>query len=119
MASLGMEGPYPLSVAEIARRVTRTSAGNYGLSRSSQGDFFVHYVGRSDTDVADRLRKWAEQASYRRFKFSYATSPKAAFDRECQTYHDFDGPKGALDNKQHPDRPSGSGWRCPRCSVFG
>mgnify|MGYP000061884240 CR=1 FL=1 len=34
MASLGMQGPYPLSTAEIDRQVTRTSPGNYALGLS-------------------------------------------------------------------------------------
>lgn len=46
------------------------------------------------------------------------TSAKAAFEKECHNYHDFGG-KEKLDNTIHPDRPAGSGWKCPCCKIFG
>jgi len=116
MPSLGMQGPYSLTVEAIDREVTRTSPGNYALGyTSSDGTFIVKYVGRSDSDVNGRLKNWL--GSYEQFKFSYATSAKAAFEKECRNYHDF-GEKEALDNASHPGRPSGSGWQCPICTIF-
>ena len=44
--------------------------------------------------------------------FSYASCPKAAFEKKCKNYHDL-GESEKLDNKSHPDRPTGSGWKCP------
>jgi len=116
MPSLGMKGSYALTVDAIDREVTTTSPGNYGLGyTSSDGTFIVKYVGRSDSDVNGRLKNWV--GSYERFKFSYASSAKAAFEKECHNYHDF-GENEELDNKDHPRRPSGSGWRCPACPIF-
>ncbi len=119
MPSLDMDGPYPLTEQAIDQRVTRKSAGNYALTKSLEETFVVNYVGRSDEDVAGRLKQWARQGAYKRFKFRYATSPKAAFEKECVNYHDFGEPDGKLDNMQHPDRPNGTDWKCPRCKVFG
>lgn len=116
MVSLGMEGPYNLDTETIEANVTRTSPGNYALGRKGEeGKFLVGYVGRSDSDVGDRLKSWVGETKKPLFKFSYATSPKAAFEKECENYHDFNPP----DNDVHPDRPDDSDWCCPRCDIFG
>lgn len=114
MASLSMNGPYNLTGTEIDQAVTKTSPGNYGLGRvNKEGTFLVSRVGRSDYDVNGRLHD--HPGDYEKFKFSYASSAKAAFEKECENYHDFDPPG----NKMHPDRPDGTSWKCPRCRHFG
>jgi hypothetical protein len=116
MASLKMEGPYKLDTETIEVKVTRTSPGNYALGRQDEkGKFLVGYVGRSDSDVRARLKWWVGKTKRPLFKLSYASSPKAAFEKECENYHDFNPP----DNDSHPDRPDGTNWRCPRCDIFG
>lgn len=117
MASLGMNGPYKLTNQSIDNVVTQKSAGNYGLGYVNENDtFIVQYVGRSDSDVNDRLHDWVGK-KYKSFKYSYASSPKAAFEKECHNYHDF-GESAKLDNSSHPDRPNNSGWKCPVCTIF-
>ena len=117
MASLGMEGPYNFTSSEIDRVVTRTSYGNYALGYTKDdGTFIVQYVGRSDTDVNLEL-KARLTSKYKHFKYSYATSPKAAFEKECHNYHDFGGSE-KLDNKIHPSRPADTNWKCPVCDIF-
>ena len=114
--STGLEGPYALSVAAIDRVVTETKPGVYVLERSTSPEsFIVNYVGRSDSDVHERLKDWVGKNRYKRFKFSYMSSPKAAFEKECTIYHDFEH----LDNEIHPQRPAESDWKCPRCYLFG
>ena len=99
--------------------VTKTSAGAYALTRKGIKDgFVVYYVGRSDTDLKARLKQHAADGIYSYFKAGYCASPKAAFEKECQLYHDFGGSE-ALDNTVHPARPNGSNWTCPRCYAFG
>lgn len=115
MATLGMEGPYKFTSSEIDRVITRTSPGNYALGHSND-TFSVSYVGRSDNDVNQEL-KAKLSTKYKDFKYSYATSPKAAFEKECHNYHDFGG-SAKLDNKIHPSRPAGTGWKCPVCTIF-
>jgi len=115
MAILGMDGPYVFTSLEIDRVVTKTSAGNYALGHSND-TFVVQYVGRSDTDVNLEL-KARLNSKYKHFKYSYATSPKAAFEKECHNYHDFGGSE-KLDNKIHPSRPAGTSWKCPVCTTF-
>jgi hypothetical protein len=118
MASLEMDGPDDLDNETIDANVTRTSAGNYALGRVDEdGIFRVNYVGRSNDDVKDRLKSWVgKKANYKEFKFSYATSPKAAFEKECKNYHDFGGSE-KLDNEIHPQRPEGTNWGCPSCDY--
>ncbi len=115
MAKLNMDGPYDLTNEKIDKVITKTSAGNYALGYVNDKTFYVKYVGRADRDVNGRLKNWV--GNYKSFKFSYASSPKAAFEKECENYHDF-GENKKLDNDIHPDRPDGSSWKCPRCVNF-
>jgi len=118
MASLEMQGPYVYTSAKIGEVVTQTSAGNYALGYTKEDNtFIVQYVGRSDSDVNQEL-KAKLNGKYKKFKYSYASSPKAAFEKECRNYHDF-GTNEKLDNQNHPDRPNNANWKCPVCNIFG
>ncbi len=74
------------------------------------------YVGRSDTDLNGELKSKLSDRQ-KKFKYSYATSPKVAFEKECRNYHDF-GESAKLDNKYHPAYPHGTNWKCPACNIF-
>ncbi len=112
MATLDMKGPYDLDEKTINSEVTKESAGNYSLGYiNDNGKFAVCYVGRSDSDVKDRLLYWAENSSQTSFKFSYAANAKSAYEKECKNYHDFD-PK---ENDIHPDKPENTNLKCPQC----
>jgi len=113
-----LSGLGSLTNEKIDQMVTQTSPGVYVLDKATTGPFHVDYVGRSDDDLNPRLKTHVG-SEYKYFKFDYAASPKNAFEKECELYHDFGGPEGSLDNKVHPDRPTGSDWKCPRCSIFG
>ena len=115
MPRLNMEGPYEFTNENVDKYITRVNAGNYALGYvDNKGIFRVQYVGRSDTDVNDRIKDHLGE-NYAVFKFSYATSPKAAFEKECQNYHDFGGSE-KLQNIIHPDHPDNSpNWKCPVC----
>lgn len=117
MVNLNMNGPYILSMGEITKAVTKISAGNYVLGDLNDRDvFIVEYVGRSDADVAVRLKQHVGE-KYKKFLYSYASSPRAAFLEECRNYHAFGGSKD-LDNDMHPRRPAETNWKCPCCRVF-
>jgi hypothetical protein len=114
MATLEMNGPYRLDNDTINRELRTTDAGNYALGATNDKKTFeVFYVGRSDNDLTGRLRQHV--GSHREFKYSFALSIKAAFEKECHNYHDFGPPP---DNKAHPARPEGEDWQCPACSQF-
>lgn len=113
MASLGLEGPWALTAKNIDENFTRKEPGNYALGyMDANSVFIVKYVGRSDTDLNDRLHKHLGE-SYPLFKAKYASSPKTAFEKECQNWHDFGGLEGKLDNKIHPGEPTDASWKCP------
>lgn len=119
MASTGLNiGPHPLTPENIDYYVRSRGPGSYVLSRGNDaGKFVVHYTGRSDEDLKARLKAHASNGLYARFKCDFTVSAKAAFQRECRIFHDFGG-ISKLDNKIHPDRPNGSGWECPICTIF-
>jgi hypothetical protein len=76
MGSLEMNGAYPLSHEAIDEMVSRTSPGNYALGYMDGTTFMVFYVGRSDSDVKQRLHDWVDAPSRSR---KYAPSAKAAY----------------------------------------
>lgn len=109
-----LRGPFSLTNKGVDDEVISTSPGAYALGKTDDGGIFhIHYVGRSDDDVHGRLKDHVTQW-YPQFKYEYYSSPKAAFEKECDLYHDFKPP----DNVNHPARPTGSGWKCPRCTIF-
>ena len=76
MRSLEMSGSYPLRNEAIDEVLTRTSPGNYALGYMNDTMFVVFYVGRSDSDVRQRLHDWVGAPSrYDR----YAPASKAAW----------------------------------------
>jgi hypothetical protein len=76
MRSLEMNGSYPLSDEAINEVVTQTSAGNYALGYMDGDTFDVFYVGRSDSDVRQRLHEWVGLPS--RYE-NYASPAKASW----------------------------------------
>lgn len=111
MAISGLRGPYPLTTEGVNDNVTRSFPGAYALGRMANGSMFlISYVGRSDDDVNARLHDHV-QGEHSSFKFEPYASAKAAFEKECDLYHDFSPPE----NKAHPARPVGTSWQCPRC----
>jgi len=109
MPSTGLSKSFVLTTEKVDEVVTRKSPGTYALGYTDPNDnaFVVSRVGRSDSDLNDRLKDHV--GKYKRFKFGYSASAKAAFEKECTLYHDFDPP----DNPIHPDRPNGTNWKCP------
>lgn len=113
MAQTGLLGPYRLTFDAIESAVRRGSVGVFALGNAApDGRFYVNHVGRSDTDVRSRLRDFIGSATL--FKFGYFPSSKAAFEKECELFHDLN-PQA---NRVHPDRPKGTSWICPRCRIF-
>ncbi len=98
-------GPKPID--SIDNFITVKSAGIYILSRDSKT---AAYVGRSDHDLASRLKQYSiEEYGYTHFWFEYTSSVKDAYLKECEYYHKYNSP----DNKNHPATPEGTNLRCP------
>lgn len=122
MATLNMGISYNLTYDEIDRLVLENSIGNYAYGYlNDKGVFIVCYVGRSDTDLKERIKHGIEDMKadptcrYERFKFSYADSIQKAYEKECQNYHDFGGVEGYLRNEVHPAKPESYEGSCPIC----
>jgi hypothetical protein len=114
MAKTGLMGPYRLDFDTIDAAIRRSSAGVFALGYTSpEGKFCIAHVGRADTDVKGKLRGCIGSATL--FKFGYLPNSKAAFQRECELFHDLSPPG----NRVHPGRPRGTNWECPRCRIFG
>jgi hypothetical protein len=112
MANTGLHGPYQLTTEVIDKILNGTGPGAYVLTREGANpSFIVNYVGRSDTDLKGRLKQWVG-TKYTHFKYGFLSSPKDAFLKECQIFHDFGG-VDSLDNEVHPARPNGTNWKCP------
>lgn len=89
--------------------------GNYILRRKEGGKDKITYVGRSDTNLRERLLQHLHDAfTYTSFYWMKASSEKEAFEQECRDYHHYK----PIDNKYHPDRPEGTSYPCPCCLHF-
>lgn len=101
-----MDGPYDLEL--VRDYVKAGSIGVYMLGR--YGDY-VHYIGRSDTDLQAEILNAALYRGRRclYFWFEYATSAMRAYKRECELWHHYYPP----DNRNHPAKPWDTNWRCP------
>ena len=119
MSELNMKGSFELKPEEIDRVVPKETCGNYALGYRHDGKFHVRYVGRSDSDLRDRLKAHVkEDKEYERFMFSICSSADEAFKEECRNYHDFGGDKGQLKNDKHPRNPEGKTYKCPYCDKL-
>jgi len=118
MKELNMKGPFLLTKEEIDKQIPEGVIGNYAYGYTKTGNdgethFYVQYVGRSDENLRERAKHGI--GSYKKFKFSVASTTKEAFEKECRNWHDFGGPEGTLANKIHPDKPQGTDYKCPIC----
>ena len=110
-----MFGPFSYDQPTIDNVVPTGIIGNYALGHIEDDSFIVEYVGRSDTDLRDRLPH--SLGKYTHFKFSSASSAIEAYQKECINWHEFGGEKGYLANKIHPDKPDGVKLAfCPICT---
>ncbi len=132
MTNLDMDGPYKLDASTVRQRVQGGLPGNFAVGHLDNGKrFAVQYVGRHDADVLSGLmaalkagvgkpgltdRLFGSKPKANAFKFSYAADQRAAFEKQCRNYHDFNG-SGSLENPSHPAAPAGSGLNCPLCGA--
>lgn len=102
----------------IDRNVIESVPGSYALGSYENNSFYPLYVGRADFDLNSRLKQLVN-GRFTHFKFSYARSPRIAFEKECRIYHACGGAEGPLLNEAHPQPFEGMLWKCPCCSIFG
>jgi excinuclease UvrABC nuclease subunit len=101
-----------LSNLRINENVAVGSKGVYLLSRN-KSDY--HYVGRSDDDLNDRLKKHVDEThpkqimEYKWFTYQVKSTNKEAYEAECKLFHKHTPP----DNEIHPAKPDGTTYPCP------
>ncbi len=93
-------------VSDLPYYVVRGAIGVYILSRNGRSP---DYVGRSDCDLADRIRRSASEGRYMHFWFQYESSPTNGYKSEGGLWHLLE----ANDNLNHPGVPAAMNWRCP------
>lgn len=125
MGSLNMIGPYDFNINSIDANVSEISGGNFALGfvDKNSDNFHVSYIGRSDSNIRDKLKKQLSETKNKAskfdtknisFKYSYASSPKEAFEKACYNYHNFANSK-KISNNVHPVKPDNEDWKCPIC----
>lgn len=114
MVSLERYGPFAYNQITINEKIPEGVIGNYALGHIEGDAFVVEYVGRSDTDLRERLPH--DIGQYTHFKVSIASSSLDAYHKECKNWREFGGETGLLDNKIHPDKPDNVKVAfCPIC----
>ena len=110
----GLQGPFTLTDDVIDDAIRLRSPGVFALDDRDDGTGFrIVFLGRSDIDVNNQLHVYV--GAYKRFKFIYSSSSRAAFETECRLFHEFD----PHDNQYHPRRPTDSGCDLPRLQTIG
>ena len=108
-----MNGPYDLSFDTLERVLSKGRRGVFSVGYVDREDRFrVQSVGRDDYDLRARLCELIGSSAM--FKFALINDSRAAFERECELFHDLRPPSNFI----HPSRPSGTDWKCPRCVQF-
>lgn len=114
-----MDGPHKFDKSVINRLNISNRAGHYLLCDKdpSTGEYFVQYVGRSDSELRNRLYNHELMRKYNYFYYEYSTSPLDAYKNECINYHNFGGSEELEDNENHPASPKSDHITraCPIC----
>ena len=110
-----MIGPYKLNLDNIDQLIRAERPGNYMLGGLSNNKFVPCYVGRSETNLNERLKDWVGKYNY--FVFCLSPSIQDAFYKECHNYH-LNIKLFKLDNDVHPVRPDSKDWKCPICNIY-
>ena len=113
MPSTGLKGPFLLTAERVNITVASRLPGAYALGHTDdEGTFVVDTIGRSDNNLKKTLADQVDGRS--QFKFEYFHSAKAAFEKECDLFHDFT----MVLTQDHPTRLEGSYWKCPHCNAL-
>lgn len=91
--------------------IPRQQVGTYLLYAATGAP---SYVGRSDTDLRQRLLRHCTDRRGVYFTFDVHNSPLNAFEMECALFHLL-GP--SVTNRIHPDHPAYQPARCSYCRT--
>lgn len=112
-----MKGPYKITAFQIDSNVL-AEAGTYVLVNVNNNAI---YVGRSDTNLNNRLKDHLPQnednicikrCEVDAFYFEIMQSLKEAYNLECEWYHKYN----PTCNNAHPLKKY-LNWHCPACGL--
>ena len=105
-----LQDPDTLTKEKVDDLIRYKTAGFYVLGTLGDNKVMtVSYVGRSDDDLAAKLRRHA--GNYPAFAYATAESALLAYQGECRLYHALKPSK----NVMHPVRRPAAEWACPVC----
>lgn len=105
-----LKGPHELSFDRLEQVLPKARTGIFALGYvDREGRFRVQSVGRDDYDVRARLCELIGSSVM--FKFAVLPTPREAFEKECELFHNLRPPSTVI----HPARQRGTDWLCPHC----
>lgn len=108
-----LNGPFDLTYDSLTAVLPKSASGVFAIGYVDGLDRFrVQRVGRAGADIREQLRTLI--GSGNQFKYRLTMTEREAFEIECDLFHKLRPPS----NISHPDRPRGSGWRCPHCLQY-
>ncbi|MGB1585628.1 MAG: hypothetical protein ACPHID_01100 [Thermoplasmatota archaeon] len=109
-----MSNVMPLTADAVREFVNNRSVGFYRLGRVIDGQFYIDYFGRSDTNLQRRLLEHVKSGAYSTFEFLETNSIGDAYHMECSEWH-LNGQRTM--NKIHPALAEGLPYACPWCDL--
>lgn len=109
--------PYKFTTGVIRQVVPEGCIGVYALGEIEDSRFAVKYVGRSDHSLRRRLLTHNLLYRFSYFIFMVVSSTREGFELESRWWHDCKLARLPLENRIHPDAPSGQKLQCPYCNF--
>ena len=104
---------YVLNKNNVTKHVMRARIGTYILGEFDRANRFIRrYIGRSTTQLHERLSRHASAQQWPAFQVHYWTTVEEVFQMECLLWHQN---RDTIVNKRHPDSPRGLNLTCPYC----
>ena len=109
--------PYRFTPDVVRKMVPEECIGVYALGDVEAGVFTIKYVGRSDRSLRRRLLTHNMLYKFSYFIFMTVCTPKQSFELESKWWHDCKLANLPVENRIHPDAPSGQLVQCPYCDF--
>src|SRR5262245_44712208 len=77
-------GPFDLNLEDLKTRIPPNTKGAFILITVHEGDPYVRYVGRADSDLISKLEEWIGR--YDQYAYITADDDVVAFLHECNAF---------------------------------
>ena len=109
--------PYRFTPDVIRQIIPEGCIGVYALGDVANGQFTIKYVGRSDHSLRRRLLTHNLMYEFSYFIFTTVSTTQEGFELESRWWHDCKLAGLPMENRIHPDAPSGQKMKCPYCDF--